>query len=99
MPMADRWPDSPYYLLICRMHEAPRCPFWPAHFPRRLPHLSIPLAAPDPDVTLALQPLMEAVYDRSHYERDLDYSSPLHPPLRPVDAAWLRERLAELHKV
>ncbi len=98
MPMAGRWPDSPYYLLVCRKQEAPRCTVWPAHFLRPLPPLSIPLAAPDPDVTLALQPLVEAVYARSHYDRDLDYNRPLHPPLGPADAAWLEERLREQHK-
>jgi hypothetical protein len=95
MPMAGRWPDSPYYLLVCRKQEAPRCTVWPAHFLRPLPPLSIPLAAPDPDITLALQPLVEAVYARSHYDRDIDYRRPLHPPLCPVDAAWLEERLAD----
>jgi hypothetical protein len=95
MPMAGHWPDSPYYLLVCRKQEAPRCTDWPAHFLRPLPPLSIPLAAPDPDITLALQPLVDAVYARSHYDRDLDYRRPLHPPLWPSDAAWLEERLAE----
>jgi len=56
---------------------------------------SSPLAAPDPDITLALQPLVEAVYARSHYDRDLDYRRPLHPPLCPADAVWLEERLGE----
>ncbi|MGO9468134.1 MAG: DUF4058 family protein [Isosphaeraceae bacterium] len=51
MPMVGRWPDSPYYLLVCRKQEAPRCTDWPAHFLRPLPSLSIPLAAPDPDIT------------------------------------------------
>ena len=95
MPMAGRGPDSPYYLLVCRKHDAPRCSVWPAHFLRPLPPLSIPLAAPDPDVTLAVQPLVEAVYARSHYDRGLDYSRPLHPPLCPADATWLEERLGE----
>ena len=95
MPMAGRWPDSPYYLLVCRKEEAPRCTVWPAHFLRPLPSLSIPLAAPDPDITLALQPLVEAVYARSHYDRDVDYRQQLRPPLCPSDAAWLGERLRE----
>jgi hypothetical protein len=98
MPMEGRWPDSPYYLLVCRKQEAPRCTVWPAHFRRALPPLSVPLAAPDPDITLALQPLVEAVYARSHYDRDLDYRRPLHPPLGPSDAAWLADRLGEQHK-
>jgi hypothetical protein len=98
MPMAGRWPDSPYYVLVCRKQEAPRCTVWPAHFLRPLPTLSIPLAAPDPDVSLALQPLVDAVFARSHYDRDLDYRRPLQPPLCPADTSWLEERLAEQHK-
>jgi hypothetical protein len=95
MPMAGRWPDSPYYLLVCRKEEAPRCTVWPAHFSNPLPSLSVPLSAPDPDINLALQPLVEAVYARSHYDRDIDYDGPLRPPLRPSDAAWFEERLRE----
>src|SRR5207302_6933272 len=30
MPMADEWPDSPYYLLVSRKHEAPNASVWPA---------------------------------------------------------------------
>ena len=93
MPMAGRWPDSPYYLLVRRKQEAPRCTVWPAHFRRSLPPLSIPLAAPDPDITLVLQPLVDAVDARSHYDRDVDYRRPLHPPLCPSDTTWLKERL------
>jgi Protein of unknown function (DUF4058) len=98
MPMAGRWPDSPYYVLVCRKHETPRCTVWPAHFLRPLPPLSTPLAAPDPDITLALQPLVEAVYARSHYDRDIDYRRPPRPALCPADAAWLDERLGEQYK-
>jgi hypothetical protein len=50
--------------------EAPRCTVWPAHFLRPLPVLCVLLAASDPEITLALQPLVEAVFARSHYDRD-----------------------------
>jgi Protein of unknown function (DUF4058) len=79
---------------VCRKEEAPPCTVWPAHFLRALPPISIPLAPPDADITLALQPLVEAVYARSHYDRDVDYRRPLHLPLCSSDAAWLEERLA-----
>src|SRR5438876_4900305 len=67
MPMEDDWPDSPYYLLVARKTEAPRCTVWPAYSHLPLPEIPIPLAAPDPDLTIAFQPLVEAVYARSHY--------------------------------
>jgi hypothetical protein len=97
MPMAGRWPDSPYYALVSRKQEAPRCAVWPAHFLRPLPVLSIPLAAPDPDITLALQPLVDAIYARSHYDRDIEYHRLLSPPLSPSDAARLEMHLDEQH--
>ncbi|HVC96397.1 MAG TPA: DUF4058 family protein [Pirellulales bacterium] len=86
MPMQDDWPDSPYYLLVCRKREAPCCTVWRAHYARPLPPVPIPLAQPDPAIMLALQPLVEAVYARSRYDRDIDYRRPLDPPLGPADS-------------
>jgi hypothetical protein len=42
-----------------------------------------------------IQPLVDIVYARSHYDRDVDYSRPLHPPLNPAEAAWLEERIRQ----
>ncbi len=81
MPMADELPASPYYLLLCRKEEAPRCKVWAADYRKPLPPIPVPLSVPDPDVTLALQPLVEAVYAESCYDRDIDYGRPLTPPL------------------
>jgi hypothetical protein len=95
MPMASAWPDSPYYLLVCRKKQAPRCAVWPATFMAPLPPVPIPLASPDQDITLDIQPLIETIYARSRYERDIDYGRPLLPPLRPTEVAWLEERLRQ----
>jgi hypothetical protein len=91
LPMLDPLPGSPYYVLVARQEQAPMCRAWPASFDRPLPVVSIPLAKPDPDILLALQPLVEAVYARSRYGEDIDYSRPLTPPPTPE----LAERLAE----
>lgn len=56
MPMDDDWPDSPYYALVSRKQAGQRCTVWPAHFARPLPVIPIPLAPPDADFPLALQP-------------------------------------------
>jgi hypothetical protein len=95
MPMDDEWPGSPYYLLICRKAETPRCTVWRAYSTRPVPQISIPLAPPDADVHLSLQPLIDAIYARSQYEIDIDYRQPLHPPLATAEAAWLEERLCQ----
>jgi hypothetical protein len=93
MPMVSRWPDSPYYLLVCRKKQAPRCEVWPATFTEPLPAIPIPLRPPDHDIDLALQPLVAAIYARSRYEHDIDYGQPLDPALTPPEQAWWKERL------
>ncbi len=93
LPMLDPLPDSPYYVLLCRQERAPYCRIRKAHFQTPLPDLTIPLADTDPDVVLPLQPLVDAVYERSRYGRRLDYNKPLRPPLTAEQSAWLQGRL------
>jgi hypothetical protein len=93
MPMIEPWPKSPYYLLVGREDHVPYCRVWPAYFDRPLPEIPVPLAPPDPDLPLALQPMIEAVYERSRYGRRLDYGKPLTPPFSPEETAWLASRL------
>jgi hypothetical protein len=95
MPMASDWPDSPYYLLVSCKKQLARCSVWPAYFTRPLPCIPIPLAPPDLDISLGLQPLIETIYARSRYEQDIDYRRPLIPPLSPADSAWLDKRLRQ----
>ena len=42
----------------------------------------MPLAKPDADILLDLQPMVEAIYQRSRYERSIDYKQPLTPRLK-----------------
>jgi hypothetical protein len=93
MPLLDPWPTSPYTLLVSRRSRAPGCRVWKAHFQRPLPPIPVPLTAPNPDVTLELQPLVEAVYAHRHYDMDIDYSKPLQPPLSAEESAWLQAQL------
>jgi hypothetical protein len=93
MPMLDPWPESPYTLLVARAKKAQLCKAWPAHFRRPLPPIPVPLAKPDSDITLDLQPMVDAIYHRSRYEQSIDYTRPLDPPLGPDETAWLAWRL------
>jgi hypothetical protein len=93
MPMLDRWPDSPYSLLLCRQVDAPHCRVWPAHFRRRLPVIPVPLIYPEPDLTLDLQPLLDSIYSLGRYHERIDYGRPLAPALADADAVWVQELL------
>jgi hypothetical protein len=84
-PLVEPWPDIPYYLLVGRQSRVPYCRVWPVHFHQVLPEIPVPVASPDPDVPLALQPLIEAVYQRSRYARRIDSTKPLNPLLAAGD--------------
>jgi hypothetical protein len=93
MPMLDPWPDSPYALLVARAKKYHHCKVWPAHFHLPLSAIPVPLAKPDLDLSLNLQPMIEAIYERSRYERSIDYNKPLTPPLDAAETAWLQQQL------
>jgi hypothetical protein len=95
MPMLDPLPTSPYYLLMARASSAPLCRVWRGFFDRPLPPIPIPLSPPDPDISLELQPLVDAIFERSRYADDIDYTQPLAPPLTPEQTAWLQQQLQE----
>lgn len=91
--MITPWPASPYALLVSRQQRAPRCKVWPAFFHRPLPVIPVPLSPPDADVPMDLQPLIAAIYARSRYGGDIDYTRPLQPALTDDESAWLAEQL------
>ena len=78
---------------MARKRKSPECKVWPAHFVQPLPEIPIPLQEPDSDLSLSLQPLIDAIYERSRYERDIDYRQPCVPPLDQRDSEWLAERV------
>jgi hypothetical protein len=93
--MTEPWPDSPYYLLVLRKALAPRCKVRPAHYREPITDLPIPLAHADPDVPLPLQSLINGIFARSRYGREIDYGVALKSPLPDADAIWLHERIQE----
>lgn len=93
LPMLDPWPDCPYTFLIARANKGPWCRVWPIPLQRPLPALLIPLVKPDPDIPLDLQPMIASIYQRSRYDRSIDYSRPLVPPPRADETAWMKRQL------
>lgn len=92
LPISHR---TPYRVNVWRAARPHATAVYRIPLRERLPAISIPLRPTDSDVTLDLQPLIDAAYVNGTYE-DTDYSVPPIPPLDPDDAAWafalLRER-------
>jgi hypothetical protein len=91
MPMRNPWPNSPYTLLVARANQGLSCDVWPAYFHLPLPSVPVPLAAPDEDVSLSLQPFVDSIYRRLRYPDTIDYEKSLIPPPTKPEAVWLNQ--------
>lgn len=88
--MLPRQSRAAYFTCIRRASHPETCHFYPMPLREPLPVIPIPCRAADPDVPLALQPLIERAYTEGGHD-DIDYSRPPSPPLGPEDEAWARQ--------
>jgi hypothetical protein len=91
--------SDPYSLLVAPAKKAQLCQVWAAYFQRALPPLPVPLAKSDSDIPIDLQPMIDAIYKRSRYDRSIDYSTPLTPPLGAAENCWMEHRLQARHSL
>jgi hypothetical protein len=93
-PQPPELPACDYYVLVSRYQERPKVGLWPVGLRDRLPEIPIPLTAPDPDIHLDLQALLNTVYDRAGYGKYIYAENP-EPPLVPADSQWARQFLPQ----
>ncbi len=84
-----------YGLLVARADEYPAAAVWGVSVRESLPAIPVPLRAGDGVVPLNLQECLTAAYDSAEYQRELDYTVPPIPALRPADAEWAAKLLAK----
>lgn len=87
--MSEAWPDSPFAIAVFRRERAPVADIWPAFTLQPLPSIAIPLQPPDADVAIALQPIVDEIYEAAAYAGDIDYAQPIEPPLSQAKAEVL----------
>jgi hypothetical protein len=80
--------------LISRSEQRPDADLYGFNLPEHIPYFPLPLKNPEesiaplapPVITIKLQNILEALYDRAGYEYCLDYQQPFSPPaLSPVN--------------
>jgi hypothetical protein len=96
MPMARSLPPAEYFAFVARSNRRPDCDVYAWSVRRALPMIPIPLAEPDPDVSLNLGAVFAQSYDDAPYADSINYAAPLELPLTPEDRAWA-EDLARAH--
>jgi hypothetical protein len=84
---------DPYDYLVCvsRWPRRKRFHLYPRGLRQRLPRIKVPLADPDPDVTLDVQAALDQVYNEGRYMRRVRYDDPCQPPLDAADQQWANE--------
>ncbi len=89
-PLERPVPVAPYYVVLSRIENRPYVDVWPIQLSEKLPDIPVPLAEPDPDVSLTLSAIVAAVYERGGYASLIDYSQPPPPPsLSETEAAYV----------
>jgi hypothetical protein len=91
-PRPPSLPYCDYYVLVSRFEERPKLGMWPLSLPDRLPIIPIPLTAPDADVLLDLQAVLDRTYDAANYGKYI-YDETPQPPLSEEQLAWARQFL------
>jgi hypothetical protein len=91
--MEGNWPNSPLAIAVFRREAAPAAEIWECFATRPLPSIPIPLLPPDRDVAIALQPMVDQIFEASRYATDIQYDQPIKPPLSVEEAELLAKFL------
>jgi hypothetical protein len=89
--LAEPLPAGHYYAFVFRADRRPDVSVYAWDMRRALPEIPIPLAAPDPDIRLALAAVVENAYQRGHYHRKVRYAGLPPEPLSREDATWIAD--------
>ncbi len=93
LPMRGPTQQSLYRILVSRADQRPRATLYPFNLSSPIPAFPFPLQPEDAEVILALQPLLDQVYDRASYDLAIDYTQNLVPPLANEEAMWVNALL------
>ena len=95
VPMLDLPPDrrAAYCTCVKRAADPDLWEAYPLPLRTPLPVVPVPCRRGEPDVFLALQPIIDRIYNEGAYDT-IDYTVPPRPPLSAADAAWAAELIA-----
>ena len=93
LPLGGPLPEGDYYAMVSRGDRRPNCEVYAWSVRESPPPLRLPLSAPDPDLMMDIQPILDHVYDRGRYGLLINYAhDALEAPLRDADLTWARQR-------
>jgi hypothetical protein len=94
MPLAESTPQTPgtYHILISRSDDRPQALLYEFGIRQPIPTFVMPLADTNtPEPLVAIQQLIEGLYDRAGFDMDIDYSQQPTPSLGDEDWQWSQQ--------
>lgn len=91
-PPISNPPKCDYSFLVSRQPQRPNVQVWPIRLRDTFPSLPIPLRTGEPEVSLDVKAVLDAVYDGAGYALRV-YDTPPDPPLSARDAKWAKQFL------
>jgi Protein of unknown function (DUF4058) len=82
-----------YRILVCRSDQRPMGDLYAFGLRDSIPTIAVPLLPGEAEPSLALQKVMDYVFDRGRYHLAIDYQQPLQPQLSAPDRAWVETLL------
>jgi hypothetical protein len=89
--MAAPLPPGDYFAILSRKERRDDSDVYAWSVRRPLPTIPIPLAKPDPDISLDLAQVVTRAYDQGRYARLVNYAATLDLALAEDDRTWVRD--------
>jgi hypothetical protein len=84
---------SDYRILVSQADRRPTADLYGFDLQQPIPPFPVPLLLGEAAPILALQPLLNRVYEKGRYHLAIDYSQPPVPPLGEEDAKWATDHI------
>lgn len=92
LPFDDPLPAGECYAMVARAERRPVCDVYAWAMRDPLPALPIPLAVPDPDVTVDLAEVYRTTFERGRYATSIDYARAVPESAGENTGEWIRGR-------
>jgi hypothetical protein len=97
LPLDERLPDAHFYAYVSRGDHRPDCEVFHWTIRDPCPPIPIPLEPPDGDVSIDLQEIFDATFNRVPFDALVRYDRPLELSLPESIRTWIKERLGAMN--
>lgn len=94
-PLIEDNVNTHYRMIVSRSASRPIADLYAFNLTEKIPTIPLPLVPGEKELTIDLQMLLDAVYDRSGYDYFIDYQQSVDLSLSEEDINWIDSQLRE----